>query len=181
MRKIISKETRAQKNKQNQIIIGVVCTITISVFLAGYFILKQNSIIINEKTVMVIGRKYGYDMDNPDRFGKQVHDRYRQFSPDQRRKAFYIIMSQKKMPQIVKCLSSDLRRVTITQTAEWLKEYRQNMTGEEREKLRTMIESSKGQDIVGQAKYAYFEGYNAEERAEIKPVVEEILKILSKM
>ena len=166
---------------KKRVVLGVVLAVTISVSL--YFAIRpvsqDRSTIINEKMVMELGRKAGFEMDNPARFGEQVEKKYDELTKEQCHQVFCVVLGAKRMPQVIKALPPDLRKEAIDRTAEWLRKYREGMTEEEKEKLRRKIKSSERGKMVQEAKYFYFEGYSAEERAEIAPITSEILKILS--
>lgn len=169
------------KMKKKSIISGIIVVIVISVFLIIRFVSRNKGIIITQKTVMKMGRRAGFDMDDPVNFGRQVEGKYDKLTLEQSRKVFHAILSVKEIPRFLKVLPPDLREEAIGRTAEWLGRYREGMTEEEKENLRENIKSPEGQKAVRKAQYSYFDGYSAEERAEIVPVVDEVLKILSEL
>ena len=169
---------------KKKIILGTVLAVVIFAALSlGIHLGRRGirSIIVNKRTVMEMGRRAGFDMDNPDNFGRQVQKKYEELTPGQCRKVFHAILNIKEMPKPLKVLPPDLRVEAIDKTAQWLGKYRQGMTEEEREELRGKIRSPEGQEMVHRAKYGYFDGFSAQDRAEIAPIVDEILKILSEL
>ena len=160
---------------KKKIIIGVIIAIGIATLL--YFVLREGKSAIGEKIVMKMVKKGGFDVDNPVNFGRQVQAQYDKFTTKQCRDMFYLILTNKKVTQATKALPQELRKEAINKTAERLKKYRESMTEEEKEKLRKKISKK----MVSRGKYNYFEDFTAEERSDIGPVVDEVLKILSKL
>ena len=166
---------------KKKITLGVISTITIFAFVSFtiHFISRHKGIIINEKTVVEIGKRAGFNMNDSANFGRRIQRKYNELTTEQCRKVFYVILSKNEMPKIIKVLSPGLREELINETAERLRKYREDMTEKEREKIRKELGSLEGQKMVHRAKYYYFDGFTAEERSEISPIVSEVLKILS--
>ena len=161
---------------KKKIIIGVI--LAVGIFVLLYFVIRgDKSVLISEKIVMKMVEKAGFDVDDPANFGRQVQARYDKLSTKQCRNMFYLILTDKKVTQATKALPQEFRKEAINKTAERLKKYRENMTEEEKEKLRRKINKK----MVHKAKYNYFEDFTAGERSDVSPVIDEVLKILSNL
>ena len=170
--------------KKKIVLASIIVTVTIPVFLylAVRFVFRHKpALIINEKTVMKMGRRAGFDMDDPVNFGMQVEGKYDKLTKKQCRKVFYIILAEEKLPQVIMALPPDLRKEAINKTTDRLRKYRESMTEKEIEKLRKKIMSEEGQKLVRTAKYRYFDKLSSEERSEFNPIIDEVLKILSEI
>ena len=172
------------RSKKKVVLVSTVLAVTIpaSLYLFVRFVSKHKpALLINEKTIVKMGRRAGFDMDDPVNFGMQVEEKYNKLTQKQCRKVFYIILAEEKLPQVIMALPPDLCKEAIDKTTDRLRKYRESMTEKERKELRKKMISEEGQKLVRTAKYRYFDKLSSEERSEFSPIIDEILKILSEM
>lgn len=120
---------------------------------------------------------------DPDaRFRKYMENRYGSMDiPAHRERAFEDFFNRDHimaMQLIVKHSPPDQRRANIRATANWLANYRQTMTSQEKTDLDAYFQSSQGRAAL-QAGTAQFMAQDAEYRSATSPVINQLMTTLS--
>ena len=101
--------------------------------------------------------------------------------PANRQKAFlefFNLDHMEGMYRIVGHMAGDQKKTNIAATAQWIANYREHMTSEERENLRAHLATEEGKKILQHATSAYLQkevGY----RAATAPVIKELVSTLA--
>lgn len=120
---------------------------------------------------------------DPDaRFRKYMENRYGSMdNPAHRERAFEDFFNRdhiKAMQLIVKHSPPDQRRANIRATANWLANYRQTMTSQEKMDLSAYFQSDQGRAAL-QMGTAQFMAQDAEYRSSTSPVINQLMTTLS--
>ena len=120
---------------------------------------------------------------DPDaRFNKYLESRYGSMEdPANRERAFEDFFNRDHitaMQLIVKHSPPDQRRANIRATADWLANYRQNMTQQEKTDLANYFQSDEGRAAL-QGATGQFMNQDAEYRSSTTPVINQLMTILS--
>jgi hypothetical protein len=172
------------KNRKLKIILqvaGVMAAVTMVAVLAGLYYVRTHipKEIIPDIRAAISAR----GVADPDaRFKKYMESRYGSMDdPANREHAFEDFFNRNHivaMQLIVKHSPPDQRRANIRATANWLSNYRQNMSPQEKADLANYFQSDEGRAAL-QGATAQFMNQDAEYRSSTTPVINQLMTILS--
>lgn len=175
---------RNMKNRKLKFILrlaGLMVAIVILAVAAGLYYVRRHipKEIIPDIRSAIAAR----DVADPDaRFRKYMENRYGSMDdPAHRERAFEDFFNRDHiiaMQLIVKHSPPDKRQANIRATANWLANYRQTMTPQEKTELASYFQSDQGRAAL-QGGTAQFMAQDAEYRSSTSPVINQLMTTLS--
>ena len=131
-----------------------------------------------------MAKKEGIDLDNPSSVSQKFDEIYERFSWDERTERILKILDEKsveRMKILLYSLEESQRQIIINENGRLMRRYREEMPEQEWSNLKRRLSNKKGQDMVKNTKGYYLQKLAPEQRKELYPIVNEIMKILDEI